>query len=305
MIITSYTTWAQRTTTTKAKEERDGQGKTNLDEGEGASHDEDDKEDEDDMGDEDNRRACSISTKKKQTPRFLIFCHWPMVMWVTEMFLDALGVEHVTIRSSMSPEPRTIAANKFTSRDSRCDVLITTFNFGATGLNLHENCSRVIVLEPALNINTLLQSVGRVAKGLGQTEPQKVWILFQDHTICRYLEASSTKKALPQIAAELHGTIREFVGETTGDTVKDSGANEQNDDNESAATDVDEGEGENASGARRNKRAEERIIDRTCAEHIQNLLGQRVSRLGMDDVKALRLKKCINLTLQRQTFWPC
>jgi hypothetical protein len=76
-------------------------------------------------------------------------------------------------------------------------------------------------------LNTLLQSVGRVAKRLGKTEPQKVWILFQDHTTCRYIEANSTKKALPQIAAELHETVREFVDETSRNAVKDSGADQQ------------------------------------------------------------------------------
>jgi hypothetical protein len=50
--------------------------------------------------------------------------------------------------------------------------------------------------EAKRSTNTLLQSVGRVAKGLGQTESEKVWILFQGHTICRCIEANSTKKAL-------------------------------------------------------------------------------------------------------------
>lgn len=35
--------------------------------------------------------------------------------------------------------------------------LVTTFN-GNIGLNLHDNCSRVVIMEPALNMNTLCLS---------------------------------------------------------------------------------------------------------------------------------------------------
>lgn len=29
--------------------------------------------------------------------RFLLFVHWPIVMWLTEMLLNSLGVSYVTI----------------------------------------------------------------------------------------------------------------------------------------------------------------------------------------------------------------
>jgi hypothetical protein len=45
------------------------------------------------------------------------------------------------------------------------------------------------------------QTIGRIDR-LGQTEPQKAWILFQDHTIQRFMEYNSARKILPQIAAQ-------------------------------------------------------------------------------------------------------
>ncbi|KAH2136075.1 hypothetical protein KXV68_009217, partial [Aspergillus fumigatus] len=35
-------------------------------------------------------------------PWFLVFVHWPMVMWLVEMFLDSIGVNYVTIRAMMT-----------------------------------------------------------------------------------------------------------------------------------------------------------------------------------------------------------
>ncbi|KAL2871418.1 uncharacterized protein BJX67DRAFT_342200 [Aspergillus lucknowensis] len=65
-------------------------------------------------------------------------------------------------------------------------VLLTTYACGALGLNLHESCSRIALVETPLNTSTQLQAIGR-AHHVGQRERQKVWIPFQDHTIQRFL----------------------------------------------------------------------------------------------------------------------
>lgn len=129
-------------------------------------------------------------------PRFIIFVRWPTVLWVVEMLLTALGLPHATIRATMTPDERTHAAAWFTSATPGCVVLLTTFSCGALGLNLHGQCSRVIVVEPAPNSNVLFQAIGRVHR-LGQREPQRVWILFGQHTIDRYIEANNSRKLLP------------------------------------------------------------------------------------------------------------
>lgn len=60
-------------------------------------------------------------------PRFLVFVHWPMVMWLVEMFLDSIGVNYVTIRAMMTDSAWREAAEQFISIDSKCDVLLTLY----------------------------------------------------------------------------------------------------------------------------------------------------------------------------------
>ncbi|RHZ46015.1 C-terminal helicase domain-containing protein [Aspergillus thermomutatus] len=142
--------------------------------------------------------------------RFLLFVHWPMVLWLTEMFLDSLGVRYATIRAQMGENARREAAERFTKPISDCEVLLTSYQCGAHGLNLHSECSRVVLLKPPLNMNTLFQAVGQVHR-LGQREAQKAWVLFQEHSISRWIECNNVVKALPQFAAQLHDLLKPLV----------------------------------------------------------------------------------------------
>jgi hypothetical protein len=45
----------------------------------------------------------------------------------------------------------------------------------------------------------------------GQREPQKVWSLFQEHSISRWIECNNIVKALSQLAAQLHDLLRPMV----------------------------------------------------------------------------------------------
>jgi hypothetical protein len=58
-------------------------------------------------------------------PQFLLFVRWPMVMWIVEMFLDAISVKYLTIRATMTDGARRDAFERFTSADSDC----TCFSF--------------------------------------------------------------------------------------------------------------------------------------------------------------------------------
>ncbi|KAH3575054.1 hypothetical protein KXV95_007109 [Aspergillus fumigatus] len=133
------------------------------------------------------------------------------------MFLDSIGVNYVTIRATMTDSARREAAEQFISVDSKCDVLLTSYQCGAHGLNLHGQCSRVVLLEPPLNMNTLFQAVGRVHR-LGQGVEQKAWILFQEYSISRWIECNNVIKALPQLAASLYDLLKPLVVAATGDT---------------------------------------------------------------------------------------
>ncbi|CAG8880968.1 unnamed protein product, partial [Penicillium egyptiacum] len=93
------------------------------------------------------------------------------------MFLSTLPVDFVVIRAGMPTSLRSAAVARFNDPSSATQVLLTTFNCGATGLNMHAQCSRIIVMESALNHNSLFQTIGRIHR-LGQRDEQRAWLLF-------------------------------------------------------------------------------------------------------------------------------
>ena len=119
------------------------------------------------------------------------------------MFLNSLSIDFATVKADLSPDPRSEEIAKFTNKDSTCKVLVTTYNLGATGLNMHAEYTSVVCLESPTNFSAFLQAVGRVHR-LGQSTLQKVWFLVQDSTIQRWSEFNNTVKILPQIAAQRH-----------------------------------------------------------------------------------------------------
>lgn len=134
-------------------------------------------------------------------PRFVIFCNWPMTVWLVQMLLDALSLEFASITSPMGVSDRTEAINRFNDTNNNCSVFITTYTLGAFGLNLQNNCSRLILMESAINYNRVFHAMGRMHR-LGQKEPQKIWYLFQDSTIQRWMEWRNLSKVRDQIAAQ-------------------------------------------------------------------------------------------------------
>lgn len=102
-------------------------------------------------------------------PRFLIFCHWPLTMWLVQMFLGTLPLDFVVVRVGMPNSLRSNTIALFNDPSSSIQALVTTYNCGAIGLNMHSQCSRIILMESALNHNSLFQTIGRIHR-LGQRE---------------------------------------------------------------------------------------------------------------------------------------
>ncbi|KAL4798954.1 hypothetical protein BDV19DRAFT_385629 [Aspergillus venezuelensis] len=135
--------------------------------------------------------------------------HSPKLCYMLNIFdaegIDVLGfsINLISGRQSRHENARALHCSKtFNNPTSDCQVLLTTFGCGSSGLNLHYACSRAIVLESPPNYSMLLHVIGRLHR-LGQKEKQKVWILFADHTIDRYLECINANKATPQFASQL------------------------------------------------------------------------------------------------------
>ncbi|KAF4164299.1 hypothetical protein CNMCM6936_009368 [Aspergillus lentulus] len=97
----------------------------------------------------------------------------------------------------MGEAGRREAAAEFADTRSSCRILLTSYQCGAHGLNLHAECSCVILLEPSLNLNTLFQAVGRV---------------------------QARRCALPQFSAQLHDLLKSMV---MAAQAKDDGEDEE------------------------------------------------------------------------------
>jgi hypothetical protein len=80
---------------------------------------------------------------------------------------------------------------------------------------MYAECSRLVLMEAAQNYNSVFQTVGRIHR-LGQTQPQKAWLLFQDHTIQRLMEHNSTRKILPQVAAQFRPWLQTHISSVAG-----------------------------------------------------------------------------------------
>lgn len=132
------------------------------------------------------------------------------------MFLSTLPIDFVVVRAGIPNSLRSNAITRFNDPSSSTQALLTTYNCGATGLNIHTQYSRIILMESALNHNSLFQTIGRIHR-LGQREEQRAWLLFMDHTIQRYMEFNNTTKILPQIAAQYRPFLERQVPESTED----------------------------------------------------------------------------------------
>ncbi|KAI9370901.1 hypothetical protein BJX61DRAFT_544160 [Aspergillus egyptiacus] len=215
---------------------------------------------------------ASVSTAVER-PRFLLFCSSPLVLWHVSMFLDAISVPFVTIRSTMNETTRSQSVAMFTDVNAQCDVLLTTYQVGAHGLNLHGACANVVLLESANNVSIILQAIGRLHR-IGQLLKQKAWLLFQDETIARFIEYNAAKKGLPLIAAQLHDILKpdlDRVRHRTQESLKQTSP-DMSEDDRAAAVAIREAD----------------FIDEAADRAMRELFGQPRSRLGWGDIGVLR-----------------
>ncbi|KAI9775006.1 MAG: hypothetical protein M1839_001606 [Geoglossum umbratile] len=134
--------------------------------------------------------------------KLLLFAEWPMVMWVTEMLLGLLDIPYFAIRASTKADNRTSIMRYFNDANHPTLVLLTMFRTCSLGINLQRACHRMVVLEPARNLNTLLHAIGRINR-VGQAERQTVTILFCENTFNRWQEYIATEKFMAQLTGSL------------------------------------------------------------------------------------------------------
>jgi hypothetical protein len=81
-------------------------------------------------------------------------------MWLTEILLGLLDIKFAAIQASTLLDERSRIMRLFNDANHPTLILLTTFRTCSLSINLQRACSRIVVLEPAHNINTLLQVIG-------------------------------------------------------------------------------------------------------------------------------------------------
>jgi len=112
-----------------------------------------------------------------------------------------LGLNVLSLRSAHSHSDRRETIRLFNDPTSPVDVLVTNFRTSSLGVNLQGCCCKTIILDTAANVNTIIQTIGRIHR-LGQKEVQDIYIITVDHTYDQILQAKATNKMIAQLAGE-------------------------------------------------------------------------------------------------------
>lgn len=209
------------------------------------------------------RYLCKLLLAKviDQKRRLLIFAEWPMTQWHLEMFLMNLGFHTLSLQSKHTDEEKIIIVNKFNDPKSNIDILVTTYRTCIVSINLHKACSDCVMVEPAINTNMVLQTIGCVHQ-LDQNVPQTITILFLNHSFNRHIEYNQAKKMISQIAEqgkEVFRNVVEMARATQSSAPQDSDPDEPEED------------------------IEVTVVKGEADQILQQMLGQCRSRLGWDD----------------------
>ncbi|WEW60075.1 hypothetical protein PRK78_005559 [Emydomyces testavorans] len=198
--------------------------------------------------------------------RLLVFTAYTTCQFLVEGYVKLLALEVLSLRAGMSMTDRDSVVAKFNNPESGVQILIATYSTCSVGLNLHQNCSDVVMLEPAIDYNATFHAIGRVHR-LGQTQPQNIWILSGANTFDRFVEFKSTMKMVSQIVGMGPNVFTDLVPERTQAERDRNGHNAEG----VVASDVSS------------------LLNAKAAQIIQQLLGQETSRLDWEDVTDLGL----------------
>jgi superfamily II DNA/RNA helicase len=133
--------------------------------------------------------------------KVLIFVSWPIEQWLVCCLLANLGIDYLAVTAGMSAAEKAKTTDKFDDINDACPIMVCTFRSTAFGVNLQRGCSKLVMMGMPENINTLLQTIGRIHR-LGQQRVQEVWILGTDHSYDQILQASAVKKMVIQMLGE-------------------------------------------------------------------------------------------------------
>ncbi|KAI0096179.1 hypothetical protein F4776DRAFT_669584 [Hypoxylon sp. NC0597] len=149
--------------------------------------------------------------------RVVIMAVMPWVQQDLVLCLDMFGWNVASIRSDHTMHERNRMVADFNNPDSQVDILVTSMELSAFGLNLHKACNKGIVVQWPWSANHLIQILGRLPR-IGQARVVE-WIIFTvPGTMYDRMETIVWSKYIRQLAVEskisemVHGVLAEIAG---------------------------------------------------------------------------------------------
>lgn len=144
--------------------------------------------------------------------KVIIYTQSPQSAEIIEKLCNFMGFSNLLLSSMTEPDSRFDKITKrFNTNTGDCQVLIAPMSLRMLGLNLHEHCSTVFVVEQPFNLSTMMQAVDRIRR-YGQEEVQHVrryhlpgtWMAVLEHRVYlkQYALALLTNAALRTDVAE-------------------------------------------------------------------------------------------------------
>lgn len=193
----------------------------------------------------------------------LAVLNYSLPQFETVSFLQTCGFRVAALKPSMSLQERSQIAQEFGQHSGKIEILVVTYATCSIALNLHFNCSDVVLLELAFDFNTILQMIGQVHR-LGQQRNQNIWIVSTAHTFDRYVEFTQSRKMISQIIG---------MG---SESFKDLGSDQPSRDHE---------------GFDSGTTPQYHLFEERADKMLQKLLGQPSSRLKFYDMEDLGLSQ--------------
>ncbi|KAK4935412.1 DNA repair protein rad16 [Elasticomyces elasticus] len=144
-----------------------------------------------------------VCAKKPQ--KCILYYQWVPFGQLIVDFFKALGFRIAHITSDMGQLERHEIYTRFNNKDdTSIELLFLSYRCSSLGLNVQGDCSRMVLLEPAIARNTELQAIGRIYRD-GQEETCYVFRLYLVNSMDKYREHKSTQKFVAEIAVHSEG----------------------------------------------------------------------------------------------------
>ena len=114
------------------------------------------------------------------------------------------------LRVSMFTQKKFAVKTKFTDFKNDVKILLMIYLICLLELNLHHMCHAVVIIESALNTNTIIQTIEQVHH-LSQKYHQNIWILFDKNTFNQFVKYNAVIKMIDQIINIDHESFQNLI----------------------------------------------------------------------------------------------